>query len=662
MPDKIHDQTHRMLCLLAVFVAVMAVYLWSMPKTVVLEDDGTFILAAYFNGIAHPPGYPLYTLLAHLATYVPVGSVATRVHAFSALLASSACLLLWLLAYRLLRSRLLATTVSLVYGFSTAFWSQAIIAEVYALNVFLFLLLILLCLQFRDNPDTKWLFVLICLVYGLALSNHWPLVLLSSPLLLALVWPVIRKIIPHMPAGIVCLLAGLLPYLWMVINSRTDPLVSFYGPLESFSDFIFMVSREGYKTIDTASSADWTDKLQYMEFLLQELYRQFRPFGILFVLIGFVRQWRVWPINVATGLLLGFTGSTFVLIALLGFDFDIAHKNLFRVYPLIAYAIAALWAGLGISTVIDWLARKYGMHIRRQTAAGLVSILLVLSVLISNIPENFRAHDYMARNYAQTILNSLDSKAIFFTYADIDTGPLGYMHLIEGERPDVTLYNSQGLIFANRLFHPFKSTRSERKKHVRKFIDNTERPVYFSTTLPVDYGFEDYGLYARINPTISPEQRNIVLSPEIVGFLEKEFSNGEPYDHWENMLYRLLESEYCRITASQLLFRQHAGAEDFNPEILTSVCRGFYGGTELIELMLNRDNPDWDFLLELLHATEARRDEAIRMEDSVSIYNLWGKYYQRRKQPEKARELWEKSIAAWPDPGNRAFSLIKELN
>lgn len=63
--------------------ALLVLYGWSAPRTVALEDDGLFLLAAYFNGVAHPPGYPLYTLLAHLITYLPLGSVAWRVHLLS---------------------------------------------------------------------------------------------------------------------------------------------------------------------------------------------------------------------------------------------------------------------------------------------------------------------------------------------------------------------------------------------------------------------------------------------------------------------------------------------------------------------------------------------------------------------------------------------------
>ena len=81
--------------ILTVVLVMLSVYLWSAPRTVVLEDDGFFILAAYFNGIAHPPGYPLYTVLGHFMTWLPFGSVAYRVHALSALFGALGCGVLW---------------------------------------------------------------------------------------------------------------------------------------------------------------------------------------------------------------------------------------------------------------------------------------------------------------------------------------------------------------------------------------------------------------------------------------------------------------------------------------------------------------------------------------------------------------------------------------
>ena len=60
------------------------------------SDGGELAAAAYTLGIAHPPGYPTYVLLAHLFTRLPVGEVATRTNLFSAVSAAAASALVTL--------------------------------------------------------------------------------------------------------------------------------------------------------------------------------------------------------------------------------------------------------------------------------------------------------------------------------------------------------------------------------------------------------------------------------------------------------------------------------------------------------------------------------------------------------------------------------------
>jgi hypothetical protein len=81
--------------LLIVCAAVFSVYAYTIPRTIALEDDGGFIMSAYYAGIAHPPGYPLHTLLAKPFTLLPFGSVALRVHLLSAVLGAATCGVLW---------------------------------------------------------------------------------------------------------------------------------------------------------------------------------------------------------------------------------------------------------------------------------------------------------------------------------------------------------------------------------------------------------------------------------------------------------------------------------------------------------------------------------------------------------------------------------------
>ena len=43
----------------------LALYVATLPRAVVLEDDSLFLMAGLHLGVAHPPGYPLYTFNLH---------------------------------------------------------------------------------------------------------------------------------------------------------------------------------------------------------------------------------------------------------------------------------------------------------------------------------------------------------------------------------------------------------------------------------------------------------------------------------------------------------------------------------------------------------------------------------------------------------------------
>src|SRR5687768_11410012 len=68
----------------AVALTVLAAYVVTLSPTVVGGDSGELITVAHVLGVAHPPGFPLHTLLAKLFSLPPVGSVAARVNFFSA--------------------------------------------------------------------------------------------------------------------------------------------------------------------------------------------------------------------------------------------------------------------------------------------------------------------------------------------------------------------------------------------------------------------------------------------------------------------------------------------------------------------------------------------------------------------------------------------------
>src|SRR5205085_8437803 len=163
------DQRDRgeFLCAGVVFVAALLLYIWTLAPTVTLTDSGELIVVARGLGVAHPPGFPLWVILAHLASLVPIGNVAMRINFSSALFAALACAMLTLVVADMMSavadlgvsnkrsaqprkdietartSGLLvlapAVGAGLLMAVSRTLWSYATIAEVYTLNALLVL-------------------------------------------------------------------------------------------------------------------------------------------------------------------------------------------------------------------------------------------------------------------------------------------------------------------------------------------------------------------------------------------------------------------------------------------------------------------------------------------------------------------------------------------
>src|SRR6185436_4842503 len=86
------------LCCAATAVLTFAVYLFTLAPNVTLGFSGIFSVGAMYGGVAHPPGYPLWTCYAWVFTkLLPFGNVAWRVALSSATASALACGLIALL-------------------------------------------------------------------------------------------------------------------------------------------------------------------------------------------------------------------------------------------------------------------------------------------------------------------------------------------------------------------------------------------------------------------------------------------------------------------------------------------------------------------------------------------------------------------------------------
>jgi len=520
-----------------VFVALFSVYAYSAPRTVTLEDDGLFIMSSYFLGIDHPPGYPLLTLLGKLFTLLPVGSIALRVHLLSAFFGALTCVALWLVVRALFADAVSAYTGAVLYGLSATFWSQAIIAETYTLNTFFFFCLFYLALVFLATKNLRVLYVFAG-VFGLSLANHWPLMLLSTPCLVLLLLPARREVLRASPWMLpLAFVACVLPYLWMVVRSRMDPEINFYGPISDFESLLFFVSRQGFRNVDVSQSADIADKLDYQGFLLMEMVRQYTPVGAALAGFGLVQQFRRLNLSTAFALLAGWLGSSLVLGAMLGFDYEPLMKAAIRRYPLIPYGILAVWLVLALDALTSRV-RRGAAAVRVGTFAALAAV-----VFLSHRDVNVRRDDTWARDYATAVLESLDKGAVLFVHGDDDSFPIGYMNRVEGFRPDVTLYNDEGLLFRNRLF---RFDAPDKGRQLSAFVRGSERRIYYASAgLPHEFSTKDGGLYWEVRKDIPGQRMVFDLSGTTRAFIDRmeTMTSNDPWTlHQRDTLRRRVMS------------------------------------------------------------------------------------------------------------------------
>jgi len=428
-----------------VAIAAFALYRTTMLAGFDFGDTGSFQATVGSAIITPRDGYPLYFAIGQLFLWVTRAEPAHALNLASATIAALAASLLVPVAARLSGSSGAAGGAALLFAASYTFWSQAVIAEVYALHMALVALTLLLLLRWAEQP-TQARLTLFFAVYAVAFGNHLSMILLAPALTLFLVleapggW---RSLLtPRVVAtATVCALVGASQYLWNLralwLLPSIDPPE---GALDALQRFWFDVTK-----------SDWRDTMvmnvprsmvsDHASMYWFDVKQQFGVAGPVLAVVGMAQLARI---NRHRALLILVLYATNLAFA---FSYNVGDAHVFY---LASHLFVALLAAPAMTGAVSLFRNGGGeKHGRR---AGILAAALLMAYAGWRAYRDFPALDRSADDRPARVLAALtagldDRRAILLTDLNwqVQNG-LSYVTratqpaLAVARMPDVALY------------------------------------------------------------------------------------------------------------------------------------------------------------------------------------------------------------------------------
>ena len=448
-----------LLTAILLFILIFIIYIFTANPDVTYTDNGELAAACAVLGIAHPTGYPLFTLLGHLWSLIPFGfSKIYSLNLFAAFLTALSTIVLFYTSFiifsniqfkqkknietnpkkkrqisisyenlNLQKSTniIISFIISLTYGLAQTIWEQANSLEVYSLQLLLMNLIMLFALKGYFENSRKY-YILTAFFIGLGLSNHLTAILLLPAVLWLYFLDENKKLrvsaskLKFFLILFIPLIIGLSLYLYLPIRSAMQPEVNWGWVHRGLSKFMYHVSGGQYQVWMFSGSEVIFKNLGKFFTLLPY---QFGIFGLIFAFWGMVKLWKSSDL------------FWFLILLIAANLFYTLNYSIFDIDPYFSLSFIALliFALIGI-----------GFIIKSNPKLLVIFAILPIFEFFLNFQDCNHSQDRMVAEYNKNVLNSMDSNAILISSQwDYFVGPFMYEQIIEGKRSDVVLLEKE---------------------------------------------------------------------------------------------------------------------------------------------------------------------------------------------------------------------------
>lgn len=449
-------------------------YLLTIAPSVIQIDTGELAAVQCTLGIAHPTGYPLFTILGYVFSLIPFPVTKIfQMNLLAALYCSSAVSVFTFTAKIVLDNwnsfqfvkhskektkrkkkdsgkivqPVAASSVELseiykiissIFGglflaLSKTFWFQSTSVEVYSLHLFLITIIILALIKAfllsdkESSVSKSWIIFAITLALGF--TNHMTTLLIIPGV--AYLYFAKNEFSSKSIKQIVFMLIVFFPililvYSYLPIRASQGPVMNWGNPTD-WEHIIRHISGQQYQVWLFSSTEAAAKQFNYF---IENLPKEFSltlfiaAVGLIF---SFIHARKFFIFNIIV----------FLSTVLYSINYDI---NDIDSYFLLAYISLAFFVVFGIVQLILFSTKN-----NMKTIIPVSVLLLFLGIqFYSNYDEVNQRNNFIYEDYTKVLLNSLPKNSIVFSYQwDYFISASYYFQLVEDYREDVTVIDKE---------------------------------------------------------------------------------------------------------------------------------------------------------------------------------------------------------------------------
>lgn len=548
---EFYKKYYPILCGAAAFI----IYLTTIAPSVIHIDSGELAAIQLLPGIAHPTGYPLFSILGYIFSLIPLPFSKIFQLNLLAALYSAAGVTVFVYTARLVldniekfqsqkpvvenkkrkkakgekaiskkiffepEHKFLATVFGgLILAFSKTFWFQSTSVEVYSLHILLINLIIFFLVKaylIEDDQgkiSVKSAWMIFAAVLALGFTNHMTTLLILPGV--AYLYFIKYKFYPVSIKRIGVMLLFFFPvliviYAYFPIMASQEPLVNWGNPID-YDRIIRHVQGKQYQVWLFSSTEAARKQFAYF---WSNLPSEFTV-GLLFSFIGMISS-LIWA-------------KRFFLFVLINFLFTILYSINYDIndidsYFLLSYISLAFFALFGALKILRWInLKKYSYTV----IGGLIAAVILFQIFITHYKVD-QSDKYIFEDYTKELIGSVSKNAIIFSYQwDYFISPSYYYQFVENYRRDAAVVDKE-LIRRSWYFNQLDACYPGLLNGVRneinlflKALEPFEKDEQYNSQLLEN-------LYRRIMTGLvstNIDKRDFYVAPEV---FENEMQRGE---------------------------------------------------------------------------------------------------------------------------------------